>query len=131
MLRKIGRVIIHVDNIEVAASYYARVFGLQLCWRESGSTGLTFPEADIEIVLNNKPGIPSSVEVCYQVDNVIASVARAAAQGCHILVAPVNIPTGKYAVIADPFGTQLSLIDTTRRRRGLMRMEPGGTDGVN
>lgn len=117
MLRKIDCVMIHVDNVEVAAAYYAKVFGLRLQWSEGSSAGLVFPESDAEIVLHSDPNLPSSVEVHYLVDNVASAVAEYAAEGCEILVAPFDITIGKCAVIKDPFGTPLSILDMTKGPR--------------
>ncbi len=60
MLRKIDCVMIRVDDVEVAAAYYAKVFGLRPQWSGDDSIGLAFPETDAEVVLHNDPDIPSS-----------------------------------------------------------------------
>jgi predicted enzyme related to lactoylglutathione lyase len=117
MLRKIDCVMIRVNDIKAAAAYYAKVFGLQPQWSADDSIGLVFPECDAEIVLHCDPNIPSSVEVHYLVENVIAAVANYAAQGCRVLVEPFAI--GKCAVIADPFGTRLCILDMTKGPRPL------------
>ena len=110
---------IRVENIEAAASYYAGVFGLHPRWSGDGSIGLAFQETDAEIVLHCDPNIPSSVEVCYLVDDVLAAVADYAAQGCQVLVTPFDITIGKCAVIRDPFGTRLCILDMTKGARPL------------
>ena len=119
MLRKIDCVMIRVENIEAAASYYADVFGLHPRWSGDGSIGLVFQETDAEIVLHCDPNIPSSVEVYYLVDDVLAAIADYAAQGCQVLVAPFDITIGKCAVIRDPFGTRLCILDMTKGARPL------------
>lgn len=119
MLRKIDCIMIRVDDIQAAATYYANVFGLCLQWSGDDSIGLVFPESDAEIVLHNDPDIPSSVEVYYLVDNVVAAVAHYEAQGCRVLVAPFDITIGKCAVIQDPFGTRLCILDLTKGLRPL------------
>ena len=123
MLRKIDCVMVRVDDIEAAATYYAEVFGLHPQWSGDDSIGLVFPESDAEIVLHNDPNIPSSVEVHYLVDDVIASVAEYTVQECHILVEPFDITIGKCAVIQDPFGTRLCILDMTKGLRPLNRIE--------
>ncbi len=123
MLRKIDCVMVRVDDIEAAATYYAEVFGLHPQWSGDDSIGLVFPESDAEIVLHNDPNIPSSVEVHYLVDDVIASVAEYTVQGCHILVEPFDITIGKCAVIQDPFGIRLCILDMTKGSRPLNRIE--------
>ena len=117
MLRKIDCIMIRVEDVEAAAAYYAKVFCLLPQWREDGSVGLIFPETDTEIVLHREPNIPSSVEVHYLVDDVILAVTHYAAQGCQLLVPPFDITIGKCAVIRDPFGTRLCILDTTKGLR--------------
>jgi lactoylglutathione lyase len=119
MLRKIDCIMIRVDDVEAAADYYAKVFGLHPQWSGDDSIGLVFSETDAEIVLHGDPDIPSSVEVHYLVDDVVAAVAHYEAQGCHILVAPFDITIGKCAVIQDPFGTRLCILDLTKGLRPL------------
>ena len=119
MLRKIDCIMIRVDDVEAAARYYAEVFGLQPLWSGDGSIGLVFRESDAEIVLHNDPAIPSPVEVYYVVDDVIAAVSHYTAQGCQVLVAPFDITIGKCAVIGDPFGTRLCILDRTKGSRPL------------
>ncbi len=123
MLRKIDCVMVRVDDIEAAAAYYAEVFGLCPQWSGDDSIGLVFPESDAEIVLHNDPNMPSSVEVHYLADDVVASVADYAAKGCRVLVEPFDITIGKCAVIQDPFGTRLCILDMTKGPRPLNRIE--------
>jgi lactoylglutathione lyase len=117
MLRKIDCVMIRVDNLEAAESYYTTVFGLRALWRDASSVGLGFPETDAEVVLHCDQGIPSRVEVHYLVDDVVAAVQRFEQQGCRVREAPFDIPIGKCAVIEDPFGTTLCILDMTKGPR--------------
>lgn len=124
MLRKIDCVMMRVDDIRAAADYYARVFGLRPQWSGDGSIGMAFPESDTEIVLHSDPDIPSSVEVHYLVEDVVTAVTNYTAQGCHVLVEPFDITIGKCAVISDPFGTRLCILDMTKGPRSLSLVEP-------
>jgi len=119
MLRKIDCVMIRVDDIEAAAHYYAEVFGLHPQWSGDDSIGLMFPESDTEIVLHRNLDIPSSVEVHYLVDDVVTAVANYAAKGCDVLVEPFGITIGKCAVIEDPFGVRLCILDMIKGSRPL------------
>jgi lactoylglutathione lyase len=110
---------IRVESVEAAAAYYTRVFGLRARWSGDGAIGLALPESDAEIVLHSDPSIPSRVEVYYLVDNVLAAIRNCAAEGCEILVAPLDIRIGKCAVIRDPFGTRLCILDMTKGSRPL------------
>jgi lactoylglutathione lyase len=117
MLRKIDCVMIRVEDVKISAAYYAKVFGLRPKWSGEGAVGLVFPATDAEIVLHRETTIPSSVEVHYLVDDVVVAVAHYAAEGCQILVVPFEITIGKCAVIKDPFGTRLCILDTTKGLR--------------
>ena len=123
MLKKIDCVMIRVPDVEVAAAYYAEVFGLRPSWSGDDSIGMNFAETDAEIVLHNDPAIPSSVEVHYLVEDVVAGVKGYAAKGCRVLVEPFDITIGKCAVIEDPFGTRLCILDMTKGPRPLNLVE--------
>lgn len=114
MLRKIDCVMVRVEDVEAAARYYTEVFGLRPVWRNAGSVGLAFPETDAEIVLHSDPDIPSQVEVHYLVDEVDSAVRLLEDKGCAILVEPFDIQIGRCAVIRDPFGTTLCILDMTK-----------------
>ena len=115
---------IRVEDVEVSAAYYAKVFVLRPKWSGEGAVGLVFSENDAEIVLHRETTIPSSIEVHYLVDDVVVAVAHYAAQGCQILVAPFDITIGKCAVIRDPFGTRDCILDTTKGLRPSNLAEP-------
>jgi predicted enzyme related to lactoylglutathione lyase len=117
MFKKIDCVMIRVDNVAAGEKFYAEVFGLKPLWREAGSVGMRLPETDAEIVLHDNSEIPHRVEVHYLVDDVAAAVTGYAEKGCRILVAPFDVLIGKCAVIQDPFGTTICLLDQTSGRR--------------
>lgn len=119
MLRKIDCVMIRVDDATAAARYYERVFGLLPQWSGDDAIGLRFPDSDTEVVLHCDDDIPGPVEVHYLVDDVIAAVAAFASQGCEILTPPFDITVGKCAVIRDPFGVRLCMLDLTKGLRPL------------
>ena len=116
MLRKIDCVMIRVDDLNAARDFYSDVFGLKPVWQDeqTGQAGLLFPESDAEIVLHTDPDIPGQVEVHYLVTDVVAAVQKYADQGCTILAEPFDVRMGKCAVIRDPFGTRLCLLDASK-----------------
>jgi predicted enzyme related to lactoylglutathione lyase len=117
MLRKIDCVMIRVEDLEAAALYYSDVFGLRRIWQDETSIGLGFPETDAEIVLHRNPEVPSSVDVHYLVDDVVCSVQVLRENGCTVLSEPFDVPIGKCAVVRDPFGTTLSILDMSKGPR--------------
>lgn len=117
MFKKIDCVMIRVDDVSSAEKFYAEVFGLKPRWREAGAVGMGMSETDAEIVLHDSADIPHKVEVHYLVDDVIAAVKNYADKGCKVLVPPFDVLIGKCAVIADPFGTTICLLDLTSGKR--------------
>ena len=117
MLKKIDCVMIRVEDVEAAVCYYSDVFGLRALWRDETSVGLGLPDTDAEIVLHCKPDILDQIEVYYLVDDVISAVQVLEQRGCRMLNGPFEIPIGKGAVIADPFGTRLCILDMTKGPR--------------
>jgi catechol 2,3-dioxygenase-like lactoylglutathione lyase family enzyme len=114
MLRKIDCVMIRVPDLDAAARYYTEVLGLHEVWREGPWVGLGFPETDAEIVLHTDPDIPEQSLVHYLVDDVEAAVATLRAWGCRVVEEPFDIRIGKCAVITDPFGVALCILDATK-----------------
>ena len=117
MLKKIDCVMIRVDDVAAGEKFYSEVFGLKPLWREAGNVGMRLPETDAEIVLHNNSEIPHKVEVHYLVDDVVVAVKGYAKKGCRVLVPPFDVIIGKCAVIQDPFGTTICLLDQTSGRR--------------
>lgn len=116
MFKKIDCVMIRVSDMAEALDFYAEVFGLKPLWQDerSGQAGLLFPQSDAEIVLHTDPDIPGQMEVHYLVDDVPEAVQRYTARGCQVLVEPFAIRLGLCAVIQDPFGTRLCILDKSK-----------------
>ncbi len=116
-LRKIDCIMVKVDDVDKAREFYVRVFGLIPMWRDAISAGLKFPESDAEIVLHCLKEIPARVDVTYLVDDVVAAVEALKSEGCAIAAPPFDVAIGKCAVIVDPFGTAMTIIDMTKGPR--------------
>jgi lactoylglutathione lyase len=116
-LRKIDCIMVKVDDLDRARNFYVRVFGMLPTWRDATSAGLKFPESDAEIVLHCIKEIPTRVDVTYLVDNVDAAVEALKTDGCAVAAPPFEVAIGKCAVIIDPFGTPLTIIDMTKGPR--------------
>jgi lactoylglutathione lyase len=114
ILRKIDCVMLRVDDLDKAAEYYVTVFGLKRLWQRADSVGLVMAETDAEIVLHTSEDVPAHISVHYLVDNVEHAVTEYQEKGCKIVTAPFDIAIGKCAVIEDPFGNQLAILDMTK-----------------
>ena len=78
----------------------------------TGQAGLALPGSDTEIVLSTRER--------YEPDWLVASAdeaaAAVAAAGGRVVTEPFDIPVGRVAVVADPFGNTLALLDLSKGR---------------
>lgn len=104
---------VKVDDPETARDFYGRVLGMREVWSDvaEGSIGLRFPDSDAEIVLHRMDSIPTKVDVTYLVEDVARAVETLQREGCTVIASPFDVAIGQCAVVIDPFGTPLSLID--------------------
>ena len=116
MLRKIDCVMVPVRALEEAAAFYARVFGLRRLWQDEWSVGMAMPETDAEIVLHTME-LPPEQNVYYLVDDVATAVATCRAGGCVVRTPPFDVAVGRCAVLEDPFGNAVCLLDLSKGRR--------------
>ncbi len=73
---------------------------------------LLFPDSDAEIVLHCDPTLPNP-DVSYLVDDVIAFCESYRAAGGEVVVEPLDVRCGKYAIVGDANGNQLDVVDLT------------------
>lgn len=107
LLRKVDCIRLAVDDLDAAIAFY-RSLGHELIWRRPTATGLRLPESDAELVLQTEePGI----EVDLLVDDVEGAVERFVAAGGTLANGPFEIEIGRCAVVADPWGNTLVLLD--------------------
>jgi lactoylglutathione lyase len=116
MLRKIDCVMVRVPDLTVAVEFYTRVFGLQALWRDETSVGMGMPETDAEVVLHTMD-LPADRSVHYLVDDVPDAVATGQRAGCVVREPPFDVAIGRGAVIEDPFGNLVCLLDMSKGPR--------------
>ena len=120
MLLRVDCVMFRVDDIEAALAFYRDVMGLVPRWREGNMAGLDFPRSPgTELVLHSDPDIPP-FDVNYQVEDVTAALPILTKAGCRVVTGPFPIAIGNCAVITDPFGNNLTLVDMTNGPRRAM-----------
>jgi len=117
MLRKIDCVMVRVDDLDAASRFYTQAFGLHPLWRDESSVGMGLPETDAEVVLHTLD-LPPERSVYYLVDDVRAVVADW--QG-RVARAPFEIAIGWCAVLEDPFGNAVGILDMTKGPRPTVR----------
>jgi predicted enzyme related to lactoylglutathione lyase len=111
LFQKIDCIRLHVDNLDEALAFYRDRLGHDLVWRSDRSAGLRMPDTDAEIVLHTEE---QGQEIDLTVAAVDEAVARFVEAGGTVLVPPFEIQIGRCAVVADPWGNPLVLLDTSK-----------------
>jgi predicted enzyme related to lactoylglutathione lyase len=112
LFQKVDAVTIPVPDLDAGLRFYRDCLGHQLRWRNEdiSQAGLALPGSDTEIVLTTRPGY----EPNWLVTSADHAAAAVQAAGGRIVTEPFDIPVGRVAVVADPFGNILVLIDLSK-----------------
>ena len=109
LFRQLDAVTVPVPDLDQGLAFYRDQLGHELLWRNDplGQAGLRLPESDTELVLSTSLDyVPN-----WLVSSVEDAVQRLVAAGGHVVSPPAPIPVGRVAVVADPFGNPLVLVD--------------------
>jgi len=114
-LLKIDSIMFFVSYLEKAAEFYENILGLKRVWtdKKHGMIGFVFPEGNSEIVLHNDSSLPNP-SFCFLVKNVQTFCDRFKKNGYTVVKEPFEVRCGKHAVLADPDGNELPIIDLTK-----------------
>jgi predicted enzyme related to lactoylglutathione lyase len=113
LLRAVDCVQIPVTDLDRGLTFYRDRLGHELIWRTGTAAGLRLPGSDTELVLQAERRAP---EVDFLVESVDRAVPAFVEAGGTVRVAPFDIDVGRVAVVADPFGNPLTLLDLTKGR---------------
>ncbi len=113
MFKSIDCVELYVADLDQALAFYRDKLGHTLVWRSAVAAGLRLPGSDSEIVLQTeRPGM--------NVDFLVADADKAAAEfvqaGGSLAVPGFDIQIGRCAVVRDPWGNPLVLLDMSKGR---------------
>ncbi|HEU0217620.1 MAG TPA: VOC family protein [Stellaceae bacterium] len=110
LFRKVDCVLLAVPNLGDALRFYSDALGHPVAWRMPEAAGLAMPETNAELVLHT--ALDSQTDL--MVASVDDALPRFVESGGTILSGPFDIPIGRCAVIRDPFGNTLVILDHTR-----------------
>ena len=111
LFRKIDCLQIPVPDLEAGVRFYRDQLGHELIWRTETSAGLRLPDTDAEIVIQTER---EELEVNLLVSSVEAAVERIVEAGGRVVVSPFDIQIGRCAVVQDPWGNRLVLLDMSK-----------------
>jgi catechol 2,3-dioxygenase-like lactoylglutathione lyase family enzyme len=111
LFRKIDCLRLPVPQLEAALTFYRDALGHQLMWRTAVAAGLRLPDSDAELVVYTDGAEP---ETDLLVDDVPSACDRLTQAGSTVLKAPFDIAIGRCAVLRDPFGNVLVILDSSK-----------------
>jgi predicted enzyme related to lactoylglutathione lyase len=127
LLQTVDAVQIPVPDLDAGLRFYRGRLGHELRWRNDqvGQAGLAMPGSDTEIVLTTG----QRYEPNWLVTSADDAAAAVQAAGGRVVTGPFDIPVGRVAVVADPFGNILVLVDLSKGR--YVTDSAGNVTGVN
>jgi predicted enzyme related to lactoylglutathione lyase len=111
VFRKIDCLRLPVADLEAGLRFYRDALGHELIWRTATAAGLRLPDSNAELVIHTEG---TGTETDLMVETVDDAVERIAGAGGRVLRAAFDIAIGKCAVVADPFGNVLVLLDQSK-----------------
>ncbi|MBF6600776.1 MAG: VOC family protein [Dehalococcoidia bacterium] len=120
LLRAIDCLRLPVKDLDAALAFYRDALGHELKWRTPTSAGLRLPDDEAELVLHTE-GQPPETDLL--VDSADAAAGAVVDAGGSVVQPPFDIEIGRCAVVRDPFGNVLVLLDMSR---GPLRTDAAG-----
>ena len=111
LFRNIDSLQIPVPNLDAGLAFYRDKLGHELIWRTETAAGLRMPETDAEIVIQTeRPQLEANLRVA----SADAAAERMIEAGGKLVAGPFDIQIGRCAVVLDPWGNALVLLDGSK-----------------
>jgi lactoylglutathione lyase len=110
LFTKVDCVMLKVADLDAALAFYAEALGHPVLWRRPEAAGLGMPGTEAELVLHTSLG----PEVDLLVANVDEALKRFNEAGGETITGPFDTPIGRCAVVRDPFGNAIVMLDQTK-----------------
>jgi catechol 2,3-dioxygenase-like lactoylglutathione lyase family enzyme len=111
LLQKPDCIRLPVPDLEAGLGFYRDRLGHELIWRTADAAALRLPDTDCELILFSK-GPDEAVD--WKVESVDSAVDAFVRAGGSIVEPPFDIPVGRAAVVHDPWGNALVLLDLSK-----------------
>jgi lactoylglutathione lyase len=111
LFRKVDCIRIPVADLDAGLAFYRDALGHALNWRTATAAGLRMPNSAAEMVIHTEA---QPLEVDLLVDSVEAAAQRFVESGGRVVTGPFDIAIGKCAVVADPWGNVLVMLDMSK-----------------
>ena len=120
LIRKVDCVRLYVPDLEAGLSFYRDRLGHELVWRTETAAGSRLPESEAELVLQTELQEPETDLLVDSADEAARFIVQS---GGKVIVPPFDIQIGRCAVVADPWGNVLVLLDGCK---GLLKTDTDG-----
>ena len=122
LFKQVDAILVKVPSIEAGLDFYCGRLGQKLSWKKEDMAGVHVGQSELVLTTKLNP------EVDMLVESVPEAVQAFVEAGGSIILEPEDIPVGVVAVVKDPFGNQLTLVDLSK---GLYQTdEQGNVTGV-
>lgn len=101
-----------VPDLDSGLAFCRDRLGHRLLWRHEGAAGLALPDAETELVLT----VRHAYEPNWKVASADDATRKLTSHGAEVIAGPHDIPIGRLAVVRDPFGNPLVVLDSTKGR---------------
>ncbi len=112
LVRKVDSLQLRVSDIDAALAFYRDRLGHTLVWRTETAAGLAMAESGAELVIQSE----RETELDLLVESADAAAERFVEAGGSLVAGPFDIQIGRAAVVEDPWGNRLVLLDMTKGR---------------
>jgi len=116
LFKKVDCLLLKVKDLDAGLEFYSVALGHEVIWKTPTAAGLRLPESEAELVLSTENGPETDLKVC---DTKIAYEQLLQA-GAKSVVPPFEIKIGVCAVVEDPWGNPLTILDTSK---GLLKVD--------
>src|SRR5688572_14331307 len=111
LIRKLDCLRLYVTDLEAGLAFYRDRLGHELIWRSATAAGLRMPDTDAKLVIQTE-------KQRQEIDLLVNSADEAAKfiqhAGGKVIVLPFDIQVGRCAVVEDPWGNPLVLLDISK-----------------
>jgi predicted enzyme related to lactoylglutathione lyase len=111
LAHKVDCIRLYVADLGGGLAFYRDRLGHELIWRTQEAAGLRLAADESEIVLHTEK---MPVEVDLKVESADVAAERFVSAGGTVVVPPFDIQIGRAAVVEDPWGNQLVLLDSSK-----------------
>jgi len=102
---------LYVPDLIKGLEFYRDNLGSKLVWKKENAIGLLMNDGVTELVIQNKDKFQ---ETDIKVDSVDDSVKQLVTAGGKLIKGPFDIAIGKCAVVEDPWGNRMVILDSSK-----------------